>query len=166
MPVSLWSKESVQLMEDLSPDVGFGTHIDDACNAIESATRGWGADTKKAIENLATFNSADRSKIYRRYKELYGKDLAELMTSEFSGKITNTDLGLAMEFLAYPPDMAECAMLHRAMKGIGASINIIYSILCGRTNYEIESIKKTYFRMYTQDLSQQLASELHGNMER
>lgn len=57
-------------------------------------------------------------------------------------------------------------MLHRAMKGIGASANIIYSILCGRTNNEMNRIKKTYFDMYTKDLGKEIASELHGNMER
>ena len=141
MPIALWSEDAVTLMEDLSPDVGFGSEIDDACNEIEKATTGFGANAKKTIDSLATFNATDRSKIYRRYQELHGQDLAELMVKEFSGKIRNTDLGLCMEFLAYPPDMAECAMLYRAMKGVGASVNIIYSVLCGRTNYEMERIK-------------------------
>lgn len=161
MPIPLWSQKTVELIEDLSPDHGFGHEVDLACEEIEKATTGWGATKSKVIENLATHDPLTRTKIYRRYKELYSQDLAELMAKEFRG-----DLGDALEFLAYPPDMAECAMLHKAMKGIGCQVNVIYSILCGRTNSELERIKKTYWNMYTKDLGKQIASELHGNMER
>jgi Annexin len=96
-----------------------------------------------------------------RYKELYNVELYDLMKKEFSG-----DFGRTVKFLALPADKAECAMIHTALKGIGSNVNIIWSILIGRTNVEIERMKKTYFTMYTKDLSKRLASELHGNMER
>ena len=57
-------------------------------------------------------------------------------------------------------------MIHFATKGIGASTNVVWSIICGRTNGEIDILKKTYFTMYTKDLSKRLGSELHGDMER
>jgi hypothetical protein len=96
-----------------------------------------------------------------RYKELYDKDLSEVMKKEFSG-----DFGMAMRFLAMPLHEAECCMIKKGTDGIGAQVNIVWSILCGRTNEEVELIKKTYFKLYTKDLGKLLASELHGDMER
>ena len=96
-----------------------------------------------------------------RYKELFGKELYDVMKKEFSG-----DFGTVLQYLALPLDVAECKMLHHAMKGIGSNVNIVWSILVGRTNEELERIKKRYFELYTKDLSKLLATELHGNMER
>ena len=83
------------------------------------------------------------------------------MKKEFSG-----DFGLCMQFLAMPSHEAECAMLKKATDGIGASVNIVYSVLGGRTNEEMNLLKKTYFKLYTKDLGKLMASELHGDMER
>lgn len=57
-------------------------------------------------------------------------------------------------------------MIRKATAGIGASVNIIWSILCGRTNDEIDHLKKTYYDKYDQDLGKVLASELRGQKER
>lgn len=61
---------------------------------------------------------------------------------------------------------AECAMIKYAAKGIGSNAFVIMSIIVGRTNEEMEILKKTFFRMYTKDLGKLLASELHGDNER
>jgi len=110
---------------------------------------------------LATQDPARRYQIAVRYKELFGKDLDELMKKEFSG-----DFGLTLKFLSLPMNKAEAAMIRKATKGIGASVNIIWSIICGRTNEEMELLKKTYYQKYEKDLGKLLASELHGDMER
>lgn len=83
------------------------------------------------------------------------------MKDEFSG-----DFGKAMAMLSMPIDEAECYMLKKAMDGLGCNVKVVYSILLGRSNDEINRIKKTYFKLYTKDLGKQLASELHGDMER
>ena len=159
MTVSLYP--DVVLSQDLSPDHG-GTKVDDLCEAIHDATKGWGANKQKVIDALATQDVVTRYYMSIRYPELYdGMSLQKLMRKEFSG-----DLGAALEFLALPPHEAECAMIRKATKGIGASVNIVWSICVGRTNAEMELLKKTYFRMYDKDLGKLLASELGGNMER
>jgi hypothetical protein len=68
--------------------------------------------------------------------------------------------------LALPMHQAEAAMIRKATKGIGANVNIVWSILVGRTNAEVELLKKTYYKKYDKDLGKLLASELHGDMER
>lgn len=139
-----------------------GSTVDELCEEIHSATKGWGANKQKVIDALATQDATVRTQMFVRYKELYeGQDLSKLMDKEFSG-----NFGLALEFLALPPHYAECAMIKHACKGIGSNANIVWSIVCGRTNAEIELLKKTYFELYTKDLGKLLAKELTGNMER
>jgi hypothetical protein len=150
----------VVLQNDLSPAHG-GSTVDELAEDIYNATKGWGANKQKVIDALATQNSHTRYYMAIRYEELYGKSLQETMKKEFSG-----DLGASLEFLALPAHKAECAMIRKACKGIGAQVNVVWSILCGRTNAEIDLLKKTYFQMYDKDLGKLLASELHGDMER
>lgn len=76
------------------------------------------------------------------------------------------DLGDALEFLSLRPDYAEATMLKSATKGVGSSANIVWSIMIGRSNEEMERLKKVYFEVYSKDLGKLLASELHGDMER
>lgn len=159
MPIALYPE--IVTNQDLSPDHGFGTEIDDACEAIHDATKGWGANRQKVIDALATQDATTRTKISIRYKELYGKELKDVMKKEFSG-----DFGNTLQLLALPPDKAEACMIHKACKGIGASANVVWSVLCGRTNSEIDMLKKTFFNMYNKDLGSLLMSELHGDMER
>ena len=135
--------------------------FENVCQTIYEATKGWGANKQKVIDALATKDAVERYKLALRYKELQNMDLAELMKKEFSG-----DFGNTMVFLAMPLHEAECAMIKKACAGIGAAANVIWSICCGRTNEEMELLKKTYFKLYTKDLGKLLASELHGDMER
>lgn len=79
-----------------------------------------------------------------RYKELYSKELQEIMDKEFGG-----DTGLALRWLAMPADQAEAKMIKEAAKGIGSNVGVIWSIMTGRTNEEMTLLKKTYFDMYT-----------------
>mmetsp|Transcript_14277 Transcript_14277/g.39668 ORF Transcript_14277/g.39668 Transcript_14277/m.39668 type:complete len:344 (+) Transcript_14277:110-1141(+) len=164
MTIPLWP--DFVMANDLSPDA-FGSEVDEACEEIESATKGIGANRQKVIDALATQEPTKRAMISKRYMELYGSDhkrfkhMADLMAKEFSG-----DLGTALEYLALPPNQAECLMLKKAMKGVGADVDVIWSIMAGRTNEEMEMLKKTFFQMYDKDLSRMLAGELHGNMER
>jgi Annexin len=128
---------------------------------IHQATKGWGANAKKVIDAIATKDADERLKLSRRYKELYDTPLHELVKKEFKG-----DFKLGMTCLAMPLDEAECYMIKKATDGVGAHIAVVYSILCGRTNVEINKIKKNYFRLYTKDLGKLMSSELHGDMER
>jgi len=147
--------------EDLSPDEGFGHDIDVDCETIQEATKGWGANAKKVIDCVANKDANERWKLSRRYKELYGKSLDELIKKEFKG-----DFKFGMTCLAMPLDEAECYMIKKATDGIGANAHVVYSILCGRTNDEINRIKKNYYKLYTKDLGKLMAKELMGDMER
>jgi hypothetical protein len=135
--------------------------VDDACEAIYKACKGWGTDESGLIHALGTKTPEERVKIYYRYEELKGKNLAKLIKSELSG-----DFKTAMELFAYPPDIAECKMIHMACKGMGTNESLLYPIILGRTNREIEQLKKMYYKIYGSDLGSKIGGETSGKFER
>lgn len=102
-----------------------------------------------------------RCKVPLRYAELYDKDLKAVMKSECGSR----DFGTALQFLAVNPLEAECDMIKKSCKGLGTNEGTLYPIICGRTNKEMEILKKKFFDLYTQDLGRVLDGELGGNFE-
>ena len=58
-----------------------------------------------------------RCKVPVKYKEMFGKQLKDVMKSE-AGK---RDFGTALQLLSSPPDQAECGMIYRAVGGLGTN---------------------------------------------
>lgn len=145
--------------EDLSPDCG--VEIDDVCTEIYEACKGWGKDTKRLIKAIGDTVGEERKKISLRYSEMYDKDLTQLMIDECG----NNDLGVATQFLSVGPVEAECMMLKKAMDGLGADQIMLYSILCGRSNEDMILLKKTYYKLYTEDLTVRVCSECGGDLK-
>lgn len=143
---------------DLTPDA-VGSEIDDVCNEIHEACKGFGTDEKKLVKALASQSAENRVKIALRYPEIHGKELKKVMKGECGG-----DLGQALQFLAVPLDVAECDMIHKACKGIGTNEKVLYPILCGRSNDEIALLKKKYFTLYDKDLGLLISSEVGGDL--
>ena len=75
-----------------------------------------------------------------RYKELFKKNLLDVIKSECG----NRDFGTAAQFLAVDPVHAECLMLDKACKGVGTDELLLSTIICGRTNKEMELLKVSY----------------------
>jgi hypothetical protein len=72
-----------------------------------------------------------------RYKELFKKALVDVIESECGNK----DFGTALQLLAVNPVEAECLMIDKASKGIGTKELLLCTIICGRTNKEMELLK-------------------------
>ena len=94
-------------------------------------------------------------------QELFGKELLAVVKSECGNK----DFGTALQFLSVNPCEAECLMIDKATKGVGTDELLLITIICGRTNSEMELLKKTYFNVHTKDLGRKLDSELGGDLE-
>jgi hypothetical protein len=60
----------------------------------------------------------------------------------------------------------ECDMITKACKGLGTNELALYPIICGRTNEEINILKKKYFDHTGKDLGRILDSELGGDLEK
>jgi len=48
---------------------------------------------------------------------------------------------------------------------VGTDEQLVVSIICGRTNEEMDILKKKYFELFTKDLGSVLASETTGTLE-
>lgn len=142
--------------EDLTPDCG--VEIDEICQEIHDAVKGWGADRGRLISSLGDTTPEDRLKISIRYQDMFDKDLKDVIREETSG-----DFGVAMKYLALDPVQAECSMIKDACKGVGSHATILHSILCGRSNNDMELLKKTYYKRYSNDLTGVIRGELGGD---
>lgn len=66
--------------EDLTPDCG--VEIDDVCNEIYEACKGWGKDSKRLIAALGNTTGEERKKISIRFPEMHDDELPKLMKAE------------------------------------------------------------------------------------
>jgi hypothetical protein len=156
--ISLYPKELYD--EDLTPDLGI--EIDDICNEIHEACKGWGKDSKRLITALGGTTGASRKKISIRYPALHGKELLQVMKNECGKR----DFGMAMQFLSLGPVEAECRMIKKAVDGLGSDKLVLYSILCGRSNEDMELLKKTYYKLYTDDMTARISGEVGGDLKK
>lgn len=156
--ISLYPAELYE--EDLTPDCG--TEIDEKCNEIYEACKGWGTSENRLIEAIGNTTGEERKLIALRYEELHEKNLRKVMKSECG----SNDFGVALQYLALGPVEAECRMLKKAVDGLGADKVMLYSILCGRSNDDMELLKKTYYKEYTDDLVSRMSSEVGGDMKK
>lgn len=136
--------------------------IDAACEEIDKACEGFlSSDYSALVKILGPLSPNDRALVGYRYKELHdGKTLRELIKSETSG-----DFGYLLQLAVFSLPQAEAYILFHAMKGLGTSEQLMYPIIFGRTNEELNVLKKTFFEMYNQDLSVMVSSELGGDFK-
>lgn len=156
--INLFPKEIYD--EDLNPECGI--QIDEICTEIYEACKGWGKDEKRLAKALGNTIGEDRRKIAIRFPEMYDMTLTQLMNKNFS---KYSDLGDAVKFLSVGPIEAECMMLKKAMDGWGCDDIMLYSILCGRSNEDITLLKKTYYKMYLEDLTSRVRSKCSGDLK-
>ncbi|GAX14795.1 hypothetical protein FisN_25Lh008 [Fistulifera solaris] len=145
---------------DLSPDA-FGAEVDDICQEIHAACKGFGTAEDRLLKVMGSMSPSTRCKVPIRYKELFGKELRAVMKSECG----NRDFGFALQLLAVDPLAADCMLVEKACDGAGTNELLLFTIICGRTNREMELLKKKFFDLVTKDLGRVLDRELGGNLE-
>lgn len=72
-----------------------------------------------------------------RYKEMFDKKLQDVMKSECGSR----DFGTALQFLAVDPVETDCMIIDKACKGFGTDELLLFTVVCGRSNKEIEILK-------------------------
>jgi len=136
--------------------------IDEVCESIRKATKGWGADKSELLDVVGGLSPSDRFHVFRRYPEIYGgQDLEKLMKSE----VGSNDFGLALQLLTLPNDLADVKIIKQCTAGLGTTEHVLYQVICGRTTKDIDLLKKAWFNKYSSDLGLLLASELSGDFK-
>ncbi|TYZ63118.1 hypothetical protein PybrP1_008201 [[Pythium] brassicae (nom. inval.)] len=135
--------------------------VDAAAQQIHEATKGFGTDEALLTAVLGHKSPDQRFLISERYKALFGTSLKALVNSETSG-----NYGKLLSLISAPLPEAEAEILRTATQGAGTSEKLIYPVVVGRTNTEINILKKTYFDLYNEDLTVRLNSELGGDFKK
>lgn len=123
--------------------------------------RGLGTDENALIEILVNRSNDQRVEIRKRYKTMFGKDLMTDLKSELSGNLEECLLAM-ME----PKVLYDAKSLRRSMRGAGTDEEALIEILCTRSNYDIEAIKREYKTYYQRDLEKDCVSETSGHFKR
>lgn len=139
----------------------YSSSIDAACDEIKKACKGLGTDEKALIKVLGMRSANDRALIAYRFKELYKEELKDQLSSEVGG-----DLGFLFQLIAVPLPQAEAFILNKAMAGAGTSEHLIYPIVMGRSNEEMNVLKRAFFELYGKDLAVALNNELGGDFKK
>lgn len=158
MSMNLYPKE---IHRALLGDPEYTPDIDEACETIYTATKGLGTDEDAIIDTLGSKNTIERFLIAFRYKEKYGQELKELMKKENHG-----DFGFLTQLLALPAPEADAKIIRKATKGLGTTDELLWTVICGRSNEEIQMLKKIYFGRYNKDLISLINSESSGDLKK
>eukprot|EP00339_Tiarina_fusa_P002179 CAMPEP_0117074236 /NCGR_PEP_ID=MMETSP0472-20121206/52298_1 /TAXON_ID=693140 ORGANISM="Tiarina fusus, Strain LIS" /NCGR_SAMPLE_ID=MMETSP0472 /ASSEMBLY_ACC=CAM_ASM_000603 /LENGTH=312 /DNA_ID=CAMNT_0004799167 /DNA_START=63 /DNA_END=1002 /DNA_ORIENTATION=- len=141
-----------EVVYDLTPDIG--GEIDEAVEKIREATKGWGTNEGALLRAMAYRTPEERCKVAIKYKETHGKELKAVMKSECGSR----DFGTALQLLALPPDLAEVDIIRKACRGLGTDELLLYPVICGRSNKEIDQLKKKYFEVYSNEINLSLSA--------
>lgn len=99
--------------------------------------------------------------IQKVFKTNFGKDLIENIKSETRGNFENLLVALLTPTLDF-----YCKEIHDAMAGLGTDEAVLIEILATLSNYEINTIKAHYNKLYNQDLESAIIGETSGNFKR
>ena len=91
---------------------------------------------------------------------MFGKELQEVMQEECG----DGDFGTALQLLSVNSLECDCKILNAATHGMGTDELLVYTVLSGRSNREMDLLRKKYFDMYHEDLGQLISSELGGHL--
>ncbi|DAZ94309.1 TPA: hypothetical protein N0F65_012078 [Lagenidium giganteum] len=141
--------------------ITYSSAIDSACEEIKKACDGIGTDEKALIKVIGSRSPDERTKIALRYKDMFNKDLIDVVRSETSG-----DFGFLLRLITMPLPQTESYILYKATDGIGTTEQLIYPVMMGRSNEEMSILKKAYFEKYNKDLAVVLNSELSGDFRK
>ncbi|OQR93099.1 Annexin (Annexin) Family [Thraustotheca clavata] len=135
--------------------------IDNWCNEVYSACAGFGTDESRLSALIGTKTAGQRAVISLRYPELHNKSLYDDLKGETSG-----DYGKLIQLLAQPLEDAEAMIIREATKGAGTTEKLLYPVLGGRTNEELNILKKAFFKLYQNDMVVTLADDLGGDLKK
>jgi hypothetical protein len=132
---------------------------------LRTAMEGLGTDEEAIFSALSGRTQAQLDQISIAYQNLTKKSLSADLEDELSSDDLKR-LGLfSPSSEKKPEDLADMVaiQLQKAMKGLGTDEVSIFSALNGRSQAELDEIKKAYLRLTKRDLVHDLSDELSGD---
>ncbi|KAI0143599.1 hypothetical protein GGR57DRAFT_483369 [Xylariaceae sp. FL1272] len=125
--------------------------------ALRDAMRGFGANKKELTRVLARLDPLQVEALKSAYVHSFHKGLEEDINSETT---IRGHYAQALVAIVRGPLLNDVHLLHKAMAGAGTNRTMLNDILLGRSNADMNAIK----RMYQQTFHKSLESEVSGEL--
>ncbi|KAJ0262314.1 Annexin D3 [Hirschfeldia incana] len=125
---------------------------------LNKAFRGWGTDEKAIIRVLGKRNESQRKIIRESYKQIYGKDLLDDLSSELSG-----DFKKAVILWTKDPAERDARLAYKVLndkKKTIEKLKIIVEIACTNSPSHLIAVRKAYCSLYDSSLEEHIASSV------
>ncbi|KAI1810048.1 hypothetical protein GGS20DRAFT_589950 [Poronia punctata] len=128
---------------------------------LRKAMKGFGTDERALIHILATKDPLQVRMIRDAFSRMHGRNLEEDIKSETSGKLEE---GLVQ--LVRGPLLNDVHLLRSAMSGLGTKEVILNDVLLGRSNADMQAIKRKYQEVFRRPLEADVKGDLSMKTER
>ncbi|EFJ12354.1 hypothetical protein SELMODRAFT_271856 [Selaginella moellendorffii] len=128
------------------------------CQALHHAFKGFGCDEKHVIQILAHRNYLQRRELVNAYRSMYGEDLLRRLEKELHGNLEQAVLLWMME-----PAERDAVLIRDAMKGLGTKDKTLIEIICSRTPSQLYYIRQAYQTKYHRSLDKDIQSDTSGD---
>jgi annexin A7/11 len=132
-----------------------------AADDLRKAMKGFGTDEKLLISVLATMGPLEINGVKQAFQQGHKRDLLKDVHSETSSYFRE-----GLEAIIRGPLEQDCFTLREGLSGMGTKENLLDEVLLGRTNADINAIKRHYQQTYKRSLESDLKSDLSGKTER
>nr|AAF14580.1 AnnAt3 [Arabidopsis thaliana] len=127
---------------------------------LKQAIRGWGTDEKATIRVLGQRDQSQRRKIRESFREIYGKDLIDVLSSELSG-----DFMKAVVSWTYDPAERDARLVNKILnkekkKKSLENLKVIVEISCTTSPNHLIAVRKAYCSLFDSSLEEHIASSL------
>ncbi|AEC09581.1 Annexin D3 [Arabidopsis thaliana] len=127
---------------------------------LKQAIRGWGTDEKAIIRVLGQRDQSQRRKIRESFREIYGKDLIDVLSSELSG-----DFMKAVVSWTYDPAERDARLVNKILnkekkKKSLENLKVIVEISCTTSPNHLIAVRKAYCSLFDSSLEEHIASSL------
>ena len=131
-------------------------------DALRGAMRGFGTDEKTLIMILAKADPLYMAKLVRTFKTHVGRELLKDVKSETSDKLED-----ALVACIRGPLMQDVYAVNKAVDRIGTDEDILTDVLVGRSNADLDAIKRAYEETYKKTtLEKDVLGDLSGDTKK
>jgi annexin A7/11 len=132
-----------------------------AADELRKAMKGFGTDEKTLIRVLCHYPPASIQHLKTTYQQRHSRSLEADVKSEVSGHLEDGLLAILRG-----PLYQDVHMLANALHGAGTNEDLLNDVVIGRSNADLNAIKKAYQATYHRSLEADVAGDLSAKTER
>jgi len=128
---------------------------------LYKAMKGFGTDEDKIMNVVANRSSAQLMAVEKKFRTMYGDDLAKWLEKELKGNMEKVVLGRF-----FGPRGYQAYVLRNAMAGVGTDERALIDVICTKNKHEMKMVRRAYQAIYQRDLVKDIESETSGDFKR